>query len=851
MSDNFIYNNIENNYNYNSNQHNVFNQALPNPDFFDLSFDLSSEEEPSFINNLDNNLNNQYFLIKNKIPDKIYIENNDYNQQNLNFIKIFCPECLGFCSYKTKQNYKLHLECKCGHKKDYSISEYEDIIKNNNHKIRCMTCPFEADEMNCHYCIFCQTDLCNECKNNHSKDFGDEHQIIPYVAKYFTCLTHGEKYSSFCISCKKDLCPQCESEHNEQGHKIKPYNINTRKIDRKLEELKNVFNLYNEVFNNIMRVLKEKKTVVEKAVNFYSLLLNSHKKYRNQETLNNQRNFKMDYIKDIKKIINISKENNIFKTLVPIINLSDKISNSKSSIALYPKKVKNINNNKNIHMKKKKLNIFQTQSVEKINITSTININESEILQQEHIKNESKNEINSVFQMLKINEIKNFEITKNSEFVFSRVNSEADNPIYINVPSERNVSKINNNNNNSNNIIENNNIKEPEPISVELQLINNSKAIENQENLSNGQYIDRNNNDHIDKFESYCSDNYDEENINSLEYENIQEKHSQLMFFNEFEIYNNFSSKVSFGSEFKDLPKENQNDNFDKPIEGCSSIRAKSSSNADSNQYNDDSGKSNWFTESSKEKNKNIINQSNPFIIKVSEVNLIYRKPSSFYNIFVEKVKLLNNYLSDLWNKFFESFYYYKSNYFDLFFEMITKDSFWSNLYIKSFNAINNYCKENSINLPFAHKRIIKKDDTFLTNSHLINRKKTSFGSNIIKLNNVHRLINININQTKRKYNFSNLLNGIVCYSITQNNSGLIRINHQGNQFHIHILISHYGNKIICIAFLFNCVILLYKKKDGTYLIYNFPFGYICSNIIYRLICLFMKYFFHLNNIIK
>ena len=33
-----------------------------------------------------------------------------------------------------------------------------------------MTCPFEADEMNCHYCIFCQTDLCNECKNNCIKD---------------------------------------------------------------------------------------------------------------------------------------------------------------------------------------------------------------------------------------------------------------------------------------------------------------------------------------------------------------------------------------------------------------------------------------------------------------------------------------------------------------------------------------------------------------------------------------------------------------------------------------------------------------------------------------------------------
>ena len=74
----------------------------------------------------------------------------------------------------------------------------------------------------------------------------------------------------------------------------------------------------------------------------------------------------MDFINDFKKIIKISKENNIHKTFCSIINLSEKISNSKSSSSLYPKKIKNNTKNKSIksiHMKKKKVNTFQAQSV--------------------------------------------------------------------------------------------------------------------------------------------------------------------------------------------------------------------------------------------------------------------------------------------------------------------------------------------------------------------------------------------------------------------------------------------------------------------------------------------------------
>ena len=129
------------------------------------------------------------------------------------------------------------------------------------------------------------------------------------------------------------------------------------------------------------------------------------------------------------------------------------------------------------------------QSIEKINITSTININESEILQQKNIKNESRNEINSLLQMLNNKEIKNFEIIKNSEFIVSRVNSEPDNQNYINIASEININRINNSSNN--NFIDYNNINEPIPL--EQNLTNNYIAFENQENSYIEPNIDLNN----------------------------------------------------------------------------------------------------------------------------------------------------------------------------------------------------------------------------------------------------------------------------------------------------------------------------------------------------------------------
>ena len=827
MSDNYIFNNLENNYNLQ--QYNILDQISPNPGCFNIPFNQYSQKPP-FINNKNNNFLNQNFLINNNISDKIY------NCQLKNFIKITCPSCSEFCSYK-KSNYQLHINCKCGYENNSTLIEYSNTHNNNIENKECMSCSKNIDISNCYYCISCKIDICTECKNNHYQTFDDEHQLIPFAEKNFSCLEHGEKYTSYCYSCKQDICPQCISRHNELGHKIKELNIDVRKIDQELEELTNTFNGYKEVVNNLLNVLYARINMTEVSFKIYTEIINSHKKYRNQEALKNQRDFKMDFIKDFKNIINISKENNIIRTFLSIISLSNKISDIEPAISLYPKK--------NNLLIKKRVNIHQIQSIENIHIKSMYKNIESENYSQECIevkntKNESNSDINELFQVMK-----NVDEIKNSVSSISRDYNRPDNPNDNNILPEISVSSINNISLYNN--IENNNINEP--ILPDPQIINNSNSLENQRNIINDSNND-NSEKHIDKsYIQFLEDNINELDIQS-EYANLEGKYSNKKFFEDYEnkiapILNEISlnEKVLFHS---------QNEISDKPIERLSSIPVKSSSNKDYYQDKDSNPIKGVYSESSKESDidfsKNIINLD-PKIIKLVLINQSNEKISSQWDNFDEKIKSLKIYLSNFCNKFIESFVYYKNKYLDIFLEKLIE---FRNNFIKSFTTFKNYLIENNIYLPLVHKSIIKKNEYLLgTTTNLIKRKKSSFLSNDIKLDKWHSLINIKLNLTKRKYDFDNFINSIVCYNITKKDSGLISINQEGKKFHFRIILSHYGNKIVCIAFLFDCVILLYRKNNENYLIFYFPFGCLFANIVHRFLCRIMNNFFHLKKINK
>ena len=181
-----------------------------------------------------------------------------------------------------------------------------------------------------------------------------------------------------------------------------------------------------------------------------------------------------------------------------------------------------------------------------------------------------------------------------------------------------------------------------------------------------------------------------------------------------------------------------------------------------------------------------------------------------------DKIMTFKKHFSNLSNKASEFFNHYKNIFFDLFNKISTSvNTFWNNLYIKLFNKIQNYLRENDIYIPFNNRNIIKKGGTFC-----------------------QRKIKV-INEIK-------FINGIICCLLTKKKCDMIIINNQGNLFRLHLILSHYCSKVIYISFLFDSVILFYRKIDGNYILFTFPIDNICihnfKRYIFRIIELSLSF---------
>ena len=152
-------------------------------------------------------------------------------------------------------------------------------------------------------------------------------------------------------------------------------------------------------------------------------------------------------------------------------------------------------------------------------------------------------------------------------------------------------------------------------------------------------------------------------------------------------------------------------------------------------------------------------------------------------------------------------------------------------MYIKLFNKIPNYPRENDIYIPSNNRNIIKKGGTFCQ------RKIKVINEININIDNVFNKVKDNINkELKRKYNFGKFINGIICCLLTKKKCDMIIINNQGNLFRLHLILSHYCSKVIYISFLFDSVILFYRKIDGNYILFTFPIDNICIHNFKRYI---------------
>ena len=508
MSLNFYNYNFRNNCDNSPQNRFVFRNTLLNPNYISIPQNNLEQYSQSFANDdrnsNSNNSNAQTSNYSDLMDDKIYISNNNKYQHEI-FEKIVCPMCKNHCYYENENNYNLHIICRCGHDKIYTLIEYRDALNNFTKKIECNSCSKIIDENFCKYCLSCKSDLCLECLK---KYYSYEHELINYSLKDFYCLEHGEQYNSFCFDCQTDICPQCEYGHI--NHKINDYFIDIKTIEHYLEEVKNFYQQYLYIKNNSLEYLFTKFDIIDKSFMIFTQFLNSFKKYRNQETINCQNMFKMNPIKDLKKIINASKANNIFKIFGSIIQFADKFLNAKSNNSSY-KKGNNKNNN---YSKKKQINIFKAKSVE--NLHNKSNIKNYEIkknLSQKNIEiniaQENTNLIKKSFEFGKINEIKienNFQESIEERLIdVSMITNNIQNP-------ENNILKegillinemINNNNNNSNSQSENDETINSEP-NIEENIVNKMSNIlvnnePNNENNNEESNNEINNNEPINK----------------------------------------------------------------------------------------------------------------------------------------------------------------------------------------------------------------------------------------------------------------------------------------------------------------------------------------------------------------
>ena len=265
----------------------------------------------NLINNLELKLNEieNKNDIKNKqmiilVYDLNKIEENTENKENKNLIKseeVICPICGE--SIKVKliiEDFEIKLyECKNNHEKILTFDEFEKNQYIDQSKIICNKCK-ENNKSNTYgnkfyKCNSCKINLCPICKENHDKS----HSIIDYNLRNYICQQHNERYIAYCNDCKINICGLCEHE----GHKTEYYK--KPNIEDKKEEIKNLRNAYDLIFENI-KISKFYKKNLEKYYNICKNIINNYDiKNRNYENIQN-----------INHIIN----NDIIRYIINILN---------------------------------------------------------------------------------------------------------------------------------------------------------------------------------------------------------------------------------------------------------------------------------------------------------------------------------------------------------------------------------------------------------------------------------------------------------------------------------------------------------------------------------------------------
>ena len=217
-----------------------------------------------------------------KLTILVYSTEEKYLNEIKSFIKsdqIICPKC-GENALITFKNYMIKIHgCKNNHIiEDIVINKFGETQKINESKICCNICYDKtkkySENKNFYFCGTCKKNLCPSCKNNHHKN----HIIIDYEYKNYTCLEHGDTFTSYCHTCQKNICICCENNHSNNH-----YTISFGKIFPKKEDLTNKLNVLKNNIDKFKIEIKKIKDILdyilENIEHYYKIISNIYNNF--------------------------------------------------------------------------------------------------------------------------------------------------------------------------------------------------------------------------------------------------------------------------------------------------------------------------------------------------------------------------------------------------------------------------------------------------------------------------------------------------------------------------------------------------------------------------------------------
>ena len=153
-----------------------------------------------------------------------------------------------------------------------------------------------------------------------------EHDIIRYDSKNYICSKHNSSFTKYCNECKINLCILCSKKEHKSHNQIsyEDIDIDIDNIKENLLQIKNMLHSFNNNIENIIIKLSELKEIINIYYNIYYDIINN----------NDIRNSNYNRLLNIKDIYNNEK---IFKELNGINNINDISKQFNAMINLYNK----------------------------------------------------------------------------------------------------------------------------------------------------------------------------------------------------------------------------------------------------------------------------------------------------------------------------------------------------------------------------------------------------------------------------------------------------------------------------------------------------------------------------------